>query len=92
MKSSAIRLGANTRPWLWVFYGLAVALLAGAFWQAGLRWPSFGLLALAAAQLAHQAATVDLDDATDCLAKFKSNRFAGLIVLGAIIAGGTAFV
>jgi len=92
VKSSAIRLGANTRPWLWVFYGIAVALLAGGFWQAGLRWPSFALLALAAAQFAHQAAAVDLDDAKDCLAKFKSNRVAGLIVLGAILAGGTVFV
>ena len=51
VKSSALRLGANTRPWLWIFYAVTVALLAAAFWAAALRWPAFALLALAAAQL-----------------------------------------
>ena len=91
VKSSALRLGANTRPWLWAFYGIAAALLAAAFWTAALRWPSFALLALAAAQMGQQAAKVDLDDPKDCLAKFKSNRFAGFLVLAAILAGGVAF-
>lgn len=91
VKSSALRLGAGTRPWLWVFYGIAVLLLAAAFWMAALRWPSYLFLALAAAQLGQQAAAVDLDDPKDCLDKFKSNRFAGLLVLAAILAGGTAF-
>jgi 4-hydroxybenzoate polyprenyltransferase len=88
VKSSALKLGSNTRPWLWVFYAIAVALLAAAFEAAGLSWPSFAILAIAAALLAHQAATVDLDDPKDCLAKFKANRLAGLVVLAAIIAGG----
>ena len=88
VKSSALRLGANTRPWLWIFYAVTVALLAAAFWAAALPWPSFALLALAAAQLGYQAATVALDDPKDCLANFKSNRFGGLLVLAAILAGG----
>jgi len=88
VKSSALRLGANTRPWLWIFYAVTVALLAAAFWAAALPWPSFTLLALAAAQLGYQAATVALDDPKDCLANFKSNRFGGLLVLAAILAGG----
>jgi 4-hydroxybenzoate polyprenyltransferase len=92
VKSSALRLGANTKPWLWGFYAVAIALLAASFWDAGLRWPSFAFLAFAAVQLAKQVVTVRLDDPKDCLATFKSNRFAGLIVLGAILAGGTAFV
>ena len=90
VKSSALRLGASTRPWLWAFYGIAVALLVAAFWTAALRWPSFAFLALSAAQLGQQAAKVDLDDPKDCLAKFKSNRFAGLLVLAAILAGAVA--
>jgi len=92
VKSSALRLGANTRPWLWVFYTAAVALLAAAFWQVELGWPSYVLLALMAAQLGHQAAAVDLDDPNDCRAKFISNRYAGMIVVVAILAGGIALV
>ena len=88
VKSSALKLGGNTRPCLWAFYGIAVALLAAAFASAGLAWPSFAILTLAAVLLAHQAAAVDLDDPKDCLAKFKANRLAGLVVLGAILAGG----
>jgi 4-hydroxybenzoate polyprenyltransferase len=90
VKSSALRLGENTRPWLWIFYAVTVALLAATFRAAALRWPAFALLALAAAQLGYQAATVKLDDPKDCLAKFKSNRLAGLLVLAAILAGGAA--
>ncbi len=90
VKSSALKLGGNTRPWLWAFYAVAVSLLAAAFWAAGLAWPSFAVLAIAAALLAHQAAMVDLDDPKDCLAKFRANRLAGLVVLGAILAGGVA--
>jgi 4-hydroxybenzoate polyprenyltransferase len=88
VKSSALRLGANTRPWLWVFYAAAVALLAAAFWQAELGWPAYVLLALAAAQLGYQAAAVELDDPGDCRAKFISNRYAGLLVVAAMLAGG----
>ena len=89
VKSSAIRLGDRTKPWLWVFYGIAILLLAASFWQAHLRWPSYALIALAGAQLARQIIAVDLSDPKDCLEKFRSNRFAGYVILGAILAGGS---
>jgi len=92
VKSSALRLGANTRPWLWIFYTATIALMAAAFRQAALGWPSYVLLALAAALLGYQAAAVDLDDPNDCRAKFISNRYAGMIVVAAILAGGIALV
>ncbi|MEM9682336.1 MAG: 4-hydroxybenzoate octaprenyltransferase [Pseudomonadota bacterium] len=89
VKSSAIRLGERTKPWLWVFYGIAILLLAASFWQAHLRWPSFALLALAGVLLARQIVAVDLSDPKDCMEKFRSNRFAGYVILGAILAGGS---
>ena len=46
VKSTALKLGARTRPWLAGFYGAAVALLAAAGFAAGLGWPF--LLAVAA--------------------------------------------
>jgi 4-hydroxybenzoate polyprenyltransferase len=87
VKSSALRLGANTRPWLFVFYGvmLALAVLAGAL--TGIGWAFYPALAVAGAQLVWQAAAVDIDDPADCLAKFKSNRWFGLVVFVAIVAG-----
>ena len=87
VKSSALKLGARTRPWLFVFYAFAAALAGIAGYLANLSWPFFALLAAAAVHLAWQAATVNTDDPTDCLAKFKSNRHFGWIVLAAVVAG-----
>ena len=41
VKSTALKLGAATKPWLWAFYGGAIALLALAGALAGLSWPFF---------------------------------------------------
>ena len=50
-------------------------------------WPFWPLLALAAGQLTWQIVRVDIHDAADCLAKFKSNRLFGWALLAAIVAG-----
>ncbi len=88
VKSSARRLGARTRPFLCLFYGLTIVLLAASAWSAGLAWPFYAGLAAAAVQLAWQAATVDIDSPGDCLAKFKSNKWFGLVLLAGIVAAG----
>jgi 4-hydroxybenzoate polyprenyltransferase len=90
VKSSARRLGARTRPALYAFYAGTVLLLAITGAVAGLAWPFYGLLAAGAAQLAWQAARVDTDDPQDCLAKFKSNRLFGWLILAGIVAGHVA--
>ncbi len=87
IKSTALRLGANTRPFLFAFYGGALALIAAAGLLAGLAWSFYAVLAPALAHLGWQAAAVDMDDPKDCLDKFKSNRVFGLIVLAAVAAG-----
>lgn len=90
VKSTALALGAATPQWLWRFYGVALALIAAAGALAGLSWPFWPLLALAGAQLAWQAATVDCDDGADCLNTFRSNRWFGWLLLAAIVAGRLA--
>lgn len=88
VKSTAIFLGEATKPWLVVFFGLALALIATAAVVAGAGSPV--LLAALAAAGGHalwQVIAVDLDDPRDCLAKFRSNRDFGLIVLAGLIAG-----
>ena len=52
----------------------------------GLGWIFYLGLALGLAQLAWQVIDVDIDHPKDCLAKFRSNRLFGWILLGTIIA------
>src|SRR5215469_11500415 len=86
VKSSALALGKRTRPFLFVFYAAAVLLWAAAGTRAANAWPFWLGLVIAAAQLGWQAATVDIDDSADCLAKFRSNRFVGWFLLLGIVA------
>jgi 4-hydroxybenzoate polyprenyltransferase len=86
VRSTALRLGTATRPWLFAFYGGMLALLATAGAAAGLGWLFALTLVPAALHLGWQAATVDLDDASDCLAKFRANRVVGVIVFLDIVA------
>jgi 4-hydroxybenzoate polyprenyltransferase len=87
VKSSALALGERTRPFLFAFYGLAIALWAAAGLADGLNRAFAIGLTLAAAQLAWQAATVDIGDPIDCLRKFRSNRAVGWLMLFGIVAG-----
>jgi 4-hydroxybenzoate polyprenyltransferase len=85
LKSTALRFGRTTRPWLAALYGLAwlAMVLAGVMAHAGTAF----LLGMAAAggQLAWQIVTLDIDDPENCLTRFRSNREFGLLVLGAIL-------
>ena len=87
VKSSAIALGSHTRPWLFGFYIVALLLWAAAGFAAGLGLLFWAGLAGSALHLAWQAAQVAIDDPLDCLAKFRSNRAVGWLMLGGIIAG-----
>jgi 4-hydroxybenzoate polyprenyltransferase len=87
VRSSALALGSQTRPWLFVFYAGALSLWAAAGIAAGLGiWFWAGLVG-SGLQLAWQAARVATDDPADCLAKFRSNRWVGWLMLGGIVAG-----
>jgi len=87
VKSSALVLGERTRPFLFAFYGAAAVLWAMAGVSDGLgRWFRFAL-ALGAVQMFWQAGRVNTDDPADCLAKFRSNRWVGWLLLAGILAG-----
>ena len=90
VRSSALRLGKNVRGGVILFYGLALLLWSTAFWM--IRPQIIALVALlpVAAQLAWQAFTLNIDDGSDPLAKFRSNRFAGLLMALACIVVGSA--
>ena len=87
VKSTAIKFGTATLKWLFGFYGATAALLILAGVLAELHWAYYAVLAIGIAHLLWQAIKVDIDDAKDCLTKFKTNRDFGFIVLAAILAG-----
>lgn len=88
VRSTALLFGQSTKRWLLVFFALSLALAAAAAVVAGAAAPAlFAALAAAGVHALWQVMRVDLDDPTDCLAKFRSNRDFGLILLAGIIAG-----
>ena len=87
VKSSALALGDNTRPFLYATYAAAVGLWAAGGIAVGLGGSFLFVLSLAAAQLGWQAATVDTANPSDCLAKFRTNRIVGWLVLAGIVGG-----
>ena len=88
VKSSARRLGSQVRPGIAVFYVLATVLAGLAGWAAGLGPVFYAGLALYGLHLGWQVAKLRPEDAPACLALFKSNREAGLILLAAIAFSG----
>jgi 4-hydroxybenzoate polyprenyltransferase len=86
LKSTALRLGGATPKWLVGFYGGAVALWAIAGAAAGAHLAFFLALVAAAAHFAWQAATLQLDDPANCLARFKSNQLVGWLLFAGLVA------
>lgn len=87
VKSTALRFGTATRAWLAGLYVATVLLVVAAGVLAG---ADGRVLALAMSGVAlhftWQVATLDIDDADNCLARFRSNRGAGLLVFAALLA------
>ena len=87
VKSSARALGLDSKPWLYVFYIVAAALFGLSGYLAAQPWPFYVGLALGMGQLVWQVWDVDIDNPKDCLAKFKSNRLFGWLLLAGTMAG-----
>lgn len=91
VRSSALRMGSRVRTGTAIFYALALAFWAAAVWL--IRPEPLALAALlpVAVHLVWQVVTLRTDDGGDALAKFRSNRFAGLLMfLACIVVGSTA--
>jgi 4-hydroxybenzoate polyprenyltransferase len=88
IRSSARALGARVRGGVALCYAAALGGWALALWQ--IRPDPLALVALlpASIHLAGQLVTLDPADGEDALAKFRSNRFAGLLILAAMFVVG----
>ena len=93
VKSSALKLGPATKRFLIIFYAGTIAgfTAAGALIGAGAVY--YLALLPAAAHFAWQIRRLDIHDPQNCLAVFKSNRDAGLLLMLAPICDlGAAFL
>lgn len=87
IRSTALRFGEKTRPFLAACYAVTLALLLLAGWLAGLSWLYAPALLLPAALLARQVVTIDIGDPALCLRLFKANRDVGLAIALAFLIG-----
>jgi len=85
VKSTARRLGLSSKPWLYLFYLIAVIFFSCAGITSDIGWPFFVGLTLGTCQLIWQVWDVDISLPKDCLVKFKSNRLFSWLFLGGII-------
>jgi 4-hydroxybenzoate polyprenyltransferase len=85
LKSTALKFGRATRAWLALLYTVAWVgiTFAGVLAEVGTVF-LLGML-LAGAHLIWQVATLDIDNAENCLERFRSNRDFGLIVFAAML-------
>jgi 4-hydroxybenzoate polyprenyltransferase len=85
LKSTALRFGAATGRWLILFYGGAWLLITAAGMAADAGIVFLMGMCVAGLHLAWQGTTIDIDDAENCLLRFRSNREFGAIVFVSIV-------
>ncbi|AZU03502.1 4-hydroxybenzoate polyprenyltransferase [Glycocaulis alkaliphilus] len=90
VKSSARALGHAIGPAVGAIYGTSLVLTALAAIKAGAGLIFAPVFAAYAVHLVWQASRFRPDDGAACLAHFKSNREAGLILLAALLLGALA--
>jgi 4-hydroxybenzoate polyprenyltransferase len=91
IRSSALRMGARVKAGVGLFYGAALLFWAGALWSVRPQFLALAALLPAAFHLGWQVMSLKVDDGTDPLVKFRSNRFAGLLVaLACLVVGSSA--
>ncbi len=85
VKSTALAFAESTKPLTGLFYGVFVAGVALAGHLTGTGWLFLAVLAIAAADLARQVITVDLDDPDSCRRAFSTNNRIGLLIFAGLV-------
>ncbi|NML07586.1 4-hydroxybenzoate octaprenyltransferase [Sphingomonas sp. G-3-2-10] len=88
VRSSARRLGGQVKPGVATFYILALILWGAALWQMRAEWLALLALLPVALHLAWQVLTLRPEDGAGALDRFRSNRFAGLLMFAACLVVG----
>ena len=85
LKSTALKFGSHSLPWLVGFFLASLALIDAAIWLAGGGIIAHAGVALAALHAAWQLWRFEADNAARCLEVFRSNRIFGLIITLALV-------
>jgi 4-hydroxybenzoate polyprenyltransferase len=80
VRSSALRMGAHVKPGVGAFYLAAVLCWAAAVWLVRPDPLAVAALVPVALHLGWQVVTLNPDDGAGALYRFRSNRFAGLLM------------
>ncbi len=89
VRSSALALGARVRTGVALFYAAALTLWSAAIWSVRADPLALAALLPAAGHLAWQVATLRPDDGAGALARFRANRFTGLLLFLAFLVVGS---
>lgn len=87
VKSTALKLGDQTKPWCAGFSSVMVSGLLATGYMCEQTWPYYLGVMGVASHLAWQISTVDLNNPDDCGAKFRSNTRLGALLFTAIVTG-----
>ncbi len=86
VKSSALALGERSQQFIALFYVIALVLFVMAVPETSWNTGFWIFMGLAFVHAAWQAITLDMDDAQNCLTRFRSNRDFGILIMAAFIA------
>ena len=90
VRSSARALGKRVKPGVAFFYAVALALWGASLWTMRADMLALAALLPVAWHLGWQVATLRPEDGANALERFRSNRFAGLLMFAAcFVVGGT---
>lgn len=87
VKSTALRFGAKTKPYLIFFYGAMILLTLISGYIEKMHSGFYVMMMVVAFSSAWVSLKVDLDQPEDCLKKFKLNGYIGFMIYIAFIMG-----
>jgi 4-hydroxybenzoate polyprenyltransferase len=88
VKSTALLLDEQSKPWILGFYGVAFTLILASGFTEHAGWPFAFVMLAAGAHLLWQLRSLDIADPEKCLRLFRSNRDTGALIAAAFLVAG----
>uniref|UniRef100_A0A0B6ZW53 4-hydroxybenzoate polyprenyltransferase, mitochondrial n=1 Tax=Arion vulgaris TaxID=1028688 RepID=A0A0B6ZW53_9EUPU len=85
IKSTAILMGDQTKPWLSVFAAVMTGGMTLTGYLCDVSWPYYMIVGLTGTKLLHQIYSVNLDNAEECSQAFRGNFYLGAVVFAGIV-------